>query len=215
MKILAIGAHADDIEIAAGGMLSKAAADGHDVFMCITTVSGYSDLQGNPGRQNEVATQEAEQAASILGAKELITLDFETLQMPYDGASVSAIELQINKLQPDVILSHWPHDINQDHRATAMATLTAARRHNKILMYEPFTPSGRSYEGFRSQAYYKFDQQAQTNKSAALNSHESEREKFGGDKWIKAIESRAVVRGYEVGADFAECFEVLRWDMTF
>jgi N-acetylglucosamine malate deacetylase 1 len=135
--------------------------------------------------------------------------------MPYDGASVSAIETQINKLAPDVILSHWPHDIHQDHRATAMPMLAAAQRHNKILMYEPFMPSGRSYEGFRAQAYFQFDQKAQTNKNMALNSHKSERGKLGGDKWVKAIESRAVVRGHEVGLDFTECLEVLRWDLTF
>ena len=215
MKILAVGAHADDIEIAAGGMLSDASDAGHEVYMVITTVSGYQDLEGNLGRGNDVAQSEAETAAKIIGAKDLITFDFETLEMPYNGASVTAIEQQINKINPEMILGHWPHDTHQDHRATALSTITAARRHNKLLMFEPFTPSGRSYEAFRGQAYFQVTEKARENKSDALRAHRSEHDKFGEETWVSAVEARGVLRGFEVGAGFAECFEVLRWDLTF
>jgi len=215
MKILAVGAHADDIEIAAGGILSDASDAGHEVYMCITTVSGYDDLQGNLARGNDIARAEAEDAAKILGAKELITLTFQTREMPYNGASVTEIERQINKIKPDIILGHWPHDTHQDHRAAALSTITAARRHNKVLMFEPFTPSGRSYEAFRGQAYFSVTDKARANKSEALRAHKSEHEKFGEETWVKAVEARGVLRGFEVGTGFAECFEVLRWDLTF
>lgn len=215
MKILAVGAHADDIEIAAGGMLSDASDAGHEVYLCITTVSAYEDLQGNPGRRIDVAQSEAEDAAKILGAKDLVTLDFKTLEMPYNGASVTGIERQIDKIGPDIILGHWPHDTHQDHRATALSTITAARRHNRILMFEPFTPSGRSYEAFRGQAYFSVTEKARANKNKALRAHKSEHQKFGEETWVKAVEARGVLRGYEVGSGFAECFEVLRWDLTF
>lgn len=214
-KILAVGAHADDLEIAAGGMLSDSAEAGHEVFLCIATHSAYKALDGEVGRDENLAQQEAEAAAEILGAKELVTLGFNTLSLPYDGESVSAIEKQIHRLKPDLIIGHWPHDTHQDHRTAALATITAARRHNRILMFEPFSPSGRSYEAFRGQAYFEVSKSGRESKNRALRAHKSEHDKFGEETWVNAVEARGVLRGYEIGVDFAECFEVLRWDFTF
>ena len=46
MKILAVGAHLDDIEIAAGGVLSKAVDNGHSVKALILSKSGYTNYNG-------------------------------------------------------------------------------------------------------------------------------------------------------------------------
>ena len=46
MKILAVGAHLDDIEIACGGTLAKAVAAGHQVKVLIMSKSGYTNKEG-------------------------------------------------------------------------------------------------------------------------------------------------------------------------
>lgn len=46
MKILAVGAHLDDIEIACGGTLAKAIENGHEVKVLIMSKSGYTNING-------------------------------------------------------------------------------------------------------------------------------------------------------------------------
>lgn len=45
-KILAVGAHLDDIEIACGGTLAKAIDNGHMVKVLIMSKSGYINKEG-------------------------------------------------------------------------------------------------------------------------------------------------------------------------
>jgi LmbE family N-acetylglucosaminyl deacetylase len=215
MNILAVGAHLDDIEIAAGGLLSDAAKAGHNVYMCVATASAWNDIDGIPDRTIEVAESEGKAASEVIGAKELILLKFPTGKLSDDNVVVSAIEREMVRIKPDVIFTHWPHDTHQDHRAAALATISAARRHNRILMFEPFTPSGRSYEAFRGQAYFRISPEGRVGKQDSLKAHKSQHIKYGEDTWIDAVNARGVLRGYEIGAEFAECFEVLRWDLEF
>ena len=67
MRILAIGAHADDIELGLGGTLSKYAASGNEVHSLLVTHSAYSDFTGKVLRSSEVALQEAKNAAVVSG----------------------------------------------------------------------------------------------------------------------------------------------------
>ena len=82
-------------------------------------------------------------------------------------------------------------------------------------MFEPFTPSGRSYEAFRGQAYLRISPEGRIKKQESLKAHKSQHIKYGEKAWIDAVDARGVLRGYEIGAEFAECFEVLRWDLDF
>ena len=55
MRILAVGAHLDDIEIACGGTLAKAVDHGHEVKVLIMSRSGYTDKEGRVQRSDELA----------------------------------------------------------------------------------------------------------------------------------------------------------------
>ena len=209
MKILAVGAHIDDVEVGCGGTLAQAYLNQHEVRILSLTGSAYTDLDGTVMRTPEQALQEGRAAAEILRA-ELEVMDFPTKDVPYGSKTVEAIEAHMRKFQPDVILTHWPHDTHQDHRATSLATISAARKHNSILFYEPMTPSGRSYTPFRPQVYVGISSEAVQMKSASLRAHTSQHEKYG-TMWVDAIMARGVHRGFEIGATHAECFEPLRW----
>ena len=75
-------------------------------------------------------------------------------------------------------------------------------------MYEPITPSGRSYVGFRPQFYISIDDTIER-KLQALRQHRSEYTKYG-EQWIEGVEARSRYRGYEMGARYGETFEVSR-----
>jgi len=215
LRILAVGAHLDDIEISAGGLLAQAAHNRHTVGMLVMSDSAFTDINGNPSRTRDTALEEGRNASGILGVDHLEVLDFQTDEdIPYNRQSVRAIERHLIKFQPDIVLTHWPHDTHQDHRATALATISAARRSNRILMYEPMAPSGRSYQAFRGQFYFSVNKQAKEIKERALRAHVSQFERYGQEVWINAVSARGIQRGFEIGSEYAECFEVMRWELS-
>lgn len=207
MKILAIGAHLDDIELACGGTLSKAVKEGHEVLMLSMTTSEYNNFDGKVLRTSSEAITEGMAGAQTIGAK-LEIFNFPNKFVPYNGDSVEAIDRVITKFAPDLIFTHWIHDTHQDHQNTALASISASRRHNNIMMYEPFPPSGRSYEAFKPQIYSDITETIDI-KIEAMKAHKSQHDKYGPE-WVEAIKGRAKMRGFESNCGYAETFELVR-----
>ena len=214
MKILAIGAHLDDIEIACGGTLAKAVEAGHTVHVLIMSKSGYTNKEGKVQRSDDVAVREGIQALQTLGIRDIDILDFPTKDIPFCSEVVNAIDVRMSAFNPDVIFTHHPFDTHQAHEGVSKATIAAARRKNTVFFYEPITPSGRSYVAFKPQLYVDIASTLDK-KIASLKCHESEYNKFGAEDWIEGVRCRCGFRGYEIGKKFAEAFEILRMEMTF
>jgi LmbE family N-acetylglucosaminyl deacetylase len=206
-KILAIGAHADDLEIGCGGLLIKAKQNGWEVKKVILTDSDFTDYYGRTIRTKNEVRDEERQANEIMGIDPEY-LNFETKSLPYDRISVEAINEIIDRYKPDLILTHWPFDTHQDHRNASLATISAGRNYNNILFYEPFPPSGRSYVAFKPQVYVDITGQMET-KAKAIRAHHSQVKRYGVH-WIESIKGRAKMRGFECNCKYAESFEVLR-----
>lgn len=210
MRILAVGAHLDDAEIACGGTIAKAIDKGHQTKLLVLSDSSYANYEGKVLRTKAEAVREGREAAGILGARDLEVLDFPTKDIANDSTVVEAVEKRINEFKPDIILVHWPFDTHQAHRNTGLSTLSAARYQPSVLMYEPMMPAGRSYVGFRPQVYVDISQYLDV-KLRALKAHASQYRKYG-DAWIEAVESRCRLRGFEMGAKYAEAFEAARFE---
>jgi LmbE family N-acetylglucosaminyl deacetylase len=206
-NVLAVGAHADDVEIGCGGTVAWHAKNGDNVIILIMTKSAYSYYDGRVLRTLEEGVWEEEHAAKVLAAKS-INLGFETKEVPYSKESVEAINKVIDEYAIDIIYTHWYHDTHQDHMRTTQSTISAGRFVKNILMYEPNYPAGRSYFGFRNQYYVDITPSFEI-KMEALKQHKSQMKKYG-DEYLEAIEARARHRGCEVACRYAECYEVLR-----
>jgi LmbE family N-acetylglucosaminyl deacetylase len=211
MKIIAIGAHLDDIELACGGTLAKAVGGGAAVKMVVLSQSGYTFHDGRVMRLDETALDEGRRAAAVLGVDDLIVLDWPAKDIPYHSEVVEPLDRLITDFEPDLIFGHWPFDTHQAHQATSLSTISAARYFNSILLYEPITPSGRSYVAFRPQVYSDITGFIDR-KIESLKAHRTEYEKYG-ERWLEAVKARANHRGFEMGVDFAEAFEVMRLEL--
>ena len=121
MKILAVGAHLDDIELACGGTLAKAVNNGHKVKVLIMSKSGYTNKEGKIQRSNDIAVKEGTQALNTLGISDIEILDFPTKDIPFCSDVVNAIDVVISKYNPDVIFTHHPFDTHQAHEGVAKA----------------------------------------------------------------------------------------------
>lgn len=171
------------------------------------TESSYTNYDGTVLRSIEDGETEEINGAKIIGA-ELINLGFETKKVPYSSESIELVNKIIDDYNIDMICTHWYHDTHQDHLRTTQTVFSAGRYVKNILMYEPEYPAGRSHFGFRNQYYVDITSNFNI-KMKALKCHESQIKKYG-DRFLKAVEARATHRGYEIDAEYAECFEVVR-----
>jgi LmbE family N-acetylglucosaminyl deacetylase len=210
VKILAIGAHLDDVEIGCGGAIARAVDKGHQIKMLVLSDSSYARYDGIVYRTVEESLDEGPKAAAILGVHDVEVLDFPTKDVPFHSSVIESMEERIDDFRPDVLLTHWPFDTHQAHRNTGLSTLSAARYYTSLLMYEPMMPAGRSYVGFRPQVYVDISTHIDR-KLDALRAHQSQHRKYG-DSWIEAVESRCRLRGFEMGVRYAEAFEAVRFE---
>ena len=220
LKIIAIGAHLDDIEIACGGTLAKALESGHLVKMIVLSDSAYKNYDGIVQRTREEAIREGREAALLLGVDDLEIHDFPNKDIPYDSTAVELLNSRFDEFNPDLILTHWTFDTHKSHRNTALSTIAAGRYHTSILMYEPFPPGGRSYVAFRPQYYVDITPHIER-KLTALRAHRSQYIHYGEENWIEAVKARALFRGFDLikregnGTTYAESYEVLRLAIDF
>ena len=130
-RVLAIGAHPDDVEIGCGGALAKHHAD-YDVLHILTLSRGAA------GGDVNTRAVEAHSAAALVGAR----LEMANLRDTYitEGAeTISIIEAAIRGLQATHVYTHSLEDTHQDHRAVHTASLVAARGVPNVYCYQ--TPS--------------------------------------------------------------------------
>lgn len=207
MKILAIGAHADDVELGIGGTLARHVSDGHEVHILIVTHSAYKNFDGKIIRSKEVALEEAINAAKIMGVKHLKCLNYETKLVDHGVKLIEDINRQIDEIKPNVIYTHWDGDIHQDHSATAQATIVAGRNVPRILMYR--SNWYKSYKHFDSNFYVDITNFIDV-KIQAIRAHISEISRRGDD-WVEFFKNQCRNNGQEVGVRYAETFQVIKW----
>jgi LmbE family N-acetylglucosaminyl deacetylase len=131
-RVLAVGAHPDDIELGCGATLLAHSAAGDAVTMLVMTGG-----ENGPGDGAAIVGRRAEQeaAARTLGAG-LLWGGLRDCAVTADAATVAVVERAIAETGAEVVYVHAPDDSHQDHRAVAAATLSAARRLSRVLHYQ-------------------------------------------------------------------------------
>lgn len=109
-RILALGAHADDIEIGCGGAIMRLIAENPDATVTWVVFSA------TPARACEARAG----AASILAHARkpcVVVEDFRDGFFPYEGADIKErFELLKCEASPDIVFTHFRDDRHQDHR---------------------------------------------------------------------------------------------------
>ena len=127
-RVLAIGAHPDDVEIGCGGTLAKHRDRGDTLLILTLSQGAYG---GDTARRGD----EARRAAERLGA----TLDLRDLPDGAIGEGVETIRLLetvIRAFAPTHVYTHSRDDTHQDHRALHAATRVAARGVPNVYAYQ-------------------------------------------------------------------------------
>ena len=124
MRVLAIAAHPDDETLGAGGTIARFSREGHEVWVCILT-DGASARHRHLELQKECAVR----ACEVLGVTNVTFGEFEDQRLdalPLIDV-ITPIDKCVAELQPELVLTHFGQDVNQDHRAAFAATMIATR----------------------------------------------------------------------------------------
>ncbi|HKR51570.1 MAG TPA: PIG-L deacetylase family protein [Pseudonocardiaceae bacterium] len=199
-RVLAVGAHPDDIEFGCGGTLLRHAAQGAEI-----TVVVVSD--GARGGEPLVRATEQARAAELLGAK-VVSLGLPDGDLGSLTHLVTLLEQVIADTAPDVVYTHLPEDTHQDHVGTHRAMRIAARGQRNVLLFEsprsPVLSTGIAVD------VSDFIQE----KAELLSQHASQTA-TSPELREKAIRARALLHGLRFGCEYAEIFTPLRFSLPF
>ena len=130
MKILAIGAHHDDIEIFMYGLVSSYKKEGKQVFTMIAT-----DGSKGGSTKDDLLSKKREKEA-IAGLKKIskpIFLNIPDGELGEDPEHRRIIKENILKIMPDLIITHFQNDYHSDHRSLSLLTSRVVSHYIPIL----------------------------------------------------------------------------------
>lgn len=203
-RVLVLAPHTDDGEFGAGGTISKLIEGGADVFYLALSAAENSVPKGFPA---DSLRKEVELATRKLGIKKsnLHVLDYKVRELEYSRQEVLDDLIHFrNMLSPDLVLMPSLDDIHQDHYTCSREGLRAFKT-TTVLGYELIWNN----LSFNTTCFVKLEERHIAAKYEALKEYLSQQERsYMNENFIRGL---AKVRGVQIGCDFAECFEVVRW----
>jgi len=197
--VLAVGAHADDVELAVGGTIARLRRGGARVVMVVVSLPGdYKQRMG-----------EAKAAAEILGC-ELRVLMHDCSRRIEDLKSyelVAMIDREVKEHAPAAMLAHGPSEFHRDHVLVHEACVSSQRlRYFDFFTYHPNFCRPVPVP-FHPRAYVDITDTIET-KMRAIAAHQSQFKCRG--LGIDIYRDMARLNGRMVGVQYAEGLDVGR-----
>lgn len=218
-RILVVGAHPDDETLGAGGTIARYAAAGSEIWVCIV-------CDGVTARHDRVGLQRrcAEDACAVLGVDKVVFCELPDQQL--DALAlidvVRPLEECVERLRPDIVLTHFKDDVNQDHRMVFDATMVATRPSpmqsvRTVMCYETASSTewAAPFQGgvFAPNVFvdisHTLDRKVDAMRCYA-GTHMSEVKEYPHPRSLEAVEIYAKRQGVVVGTRAAECFMLVR-----
>ena len=125
MRILAIGAHPDDVEFYCSGTLLACKARGDDVVMACVANGDKGAVDITCAELAEIRRRESAAAAELIGA-ELLWLGLPDGELFVCPEQRDVVMDAIREARPDAIITHNPDDYHADHCATSELVFSAS-----------------------------------------------------------------------------------------
>lgn len=203
-KLLVLAPHTDDGEIGAGGLIRSFADAGVDIYYIAFSSCPESLPKHLP---EDTLIIECQSATKELGiTRENVSIKTFSVRR-FNEARQDILEELINArntFNPDWVLTPSSHDIHQDHSVISSEALRAFKDRT-LLGYElPW-----NCMDFRSDFIFELTEQDLEAKINAIRCYESQN--FRGYGNGEPLRNLAQLRGSQVGSQYAEAFEVMRW----
>ena len=126
MRVLAVGCHPDDVEIACAGTLAKCVKRGDKVIVCHASSGNLGHVIIPPDELTIMRRKEAENAGALAGI-EVISGGFNDLDIFDNNKKSRDMMVDVIKYaNPDFIITHNPDDYMPDHTAVSRLVFDAS-----------------------------------------------------------------------------------------
>ncbi len=226
--ILAVGAHAGDMEIACGAVMAKEAGLGDRIVFLHLTLGEAGNPRLSAEEYGVQKRREAVEVDSLLGG-EAIFGPYKDGQLPNDETAKKYVANVIRMVQPTDIITHWKNSIHPDHAnahaitvdAVLLASLPSvstvtpyskteypAWRGVKRVLY---TENWEDMDGYEPYVYVDVTESFET-WANAVSKYEFIGGKISSFPYLNYYKALATVRGAEGGFRYAETFDIDRFE---
>ncbi len=203
--MLLLSPHTDDVEIGAGGLVSRLQSAGRHRFRWIVFSSCRESLpdEWSP----DLIESEFRSASQLLGVNDVVVLDYAVRTMPERRQEILEMLVKVRReFQPELVVAPSLNDVHQDHATVAQEGLRAFKNSSTILGYElPWNMCG-----FVAKVLVRLTAADVERKWEALSQYSSQSSLGRLYFEREAVYSWARARGLECGSAYAEAFELPR-----
>lgn len=207
-RLLAVGAHTDDIELGCGGTIARALREGWEVHYLIFSIARESVPDGFP---EDALRYEALNAAEDMGVdlQRVEILDLPVRHFPSRRQEVLDHLIRKRDQGFEAVLCPGPCDVHQDHATVHIECIRAFKGVRLLLGYElPWNNSGSS--AFEPTVFVRLSNEDLGKKLKAISKFKTQQ--AIGRPYIAPdfLTSWARFRGVRAGTPIAEGFYLLR-----
>lgn len=220
MSYLIVVAHPDDEILGAGATISKLTQAKEEVNVCI--LSSKAEARQYKPDDNSLQN-DCDEALKTLGVNQVFKGNFPNIKLNTIAHldMVQFIEKCIVQTDADVIITHHPSDLNNDHLHTSLSCQAASRlfqRNNNIkplkalLFMEVLSSTewvlNNSAQDFRPNIFIEVGKNGVDKKIEALSKYNGVMREYPHPRSAEALEALATYRGCQSGCKYAEAFEL-------
>jgi LmbE family N-acetylglucosaminyl deacetylase len=205
VRVLAVGAHPDDLEILCAGTLAKYAAQGASVTMAVATNGEVGSATLPPQEIAAIRKQEAMAASAVIGAEFIWMNHRDEFLFSTETTRLDFLNT-VRQARPDLILTHAPSDYHPDHRVTGQI-LWDIRVMTTVPNIKTQAPPCEKIP----EIYYFDTISGFEAKKRMLACHKSQSQWLENQyqmSYLDFIEYVGRYRGLQCGARYAECFQL-------
>ena len=217
-KVVVVAAHPDDEVLGCGGTIANHVASGDKVHL-VFMADGVNARSGSTEDMLNRRIRASKNVQSLLGISSVHYLNFPDNCM--DSVPllniVKKLDLIIKKIKPSVIYTHSFCDLNIDHQLTHSAVMTVSRPTLENNVHEIYGFEVLSSTEWSTAQRHRFTPtffvditKHISTKIKAIKLYKEEMRSSPHSRSMKHAKVLAQHRGYTVGVDMAEAFEVLR-----
>jgi N-acetylglucosamine malate deacetylase 1 len=203
-NMLVLAPHTDDGELGCGATIAKALEAGATVHYAAFSTAKESVPAGLPENILEIEVREATKRLGIL-PENLHVYGYTVRKLSYVRQDLLEDMVRLRaEIKPDLVFMPSLGDVHQDH-GTVAAEAMRAFKNTSILAYElPWN----NFE-FHNQCFSVLERRHVERKLHALAAYNSQKMRtYMSEEYVFSL---AKTRGVQVGKDYAEAFEVVRW----
>jgi len=220
-KILIVAAHPDDEVLGCFGTVARLIKEGYEAYTLILgegkTSRDEERIVENKKDEIEELNHEIQNANNVIKIKKVFVESFPDNR--FDSVDLLDIIKVISKVKdevkPDIIFTHYEHDLNIDHQITYKAVITATRPMEgecvkEIYSFEILSSTEWNYPlSFSPDTFYDITNTLDL-KIAAMKEYESELCEYPHPRSLEGIELNAKYQGMRVGKKAVEAFKSIR-----